>query len=226
MKRTIAIILSLVMMSLSATALAVSSSFVSSPSENKAPEIMEFKPSDEECEADLVITPYNEKEELPEVLETMIETAREQITKSNDLTNLNSELKKIAENKKIDGKKLAVSDLFDIHATGCDFHDGHLDFDIILKADTLKRFVGLLHMKKDKEWELVSDAEITENGTHLKFSVDSFSPFAIVVETEGKTDSDSPATGYDAMIPLCVGVMVVSAAVATILIIKGKKKEA
>ena len=114
MKRTIAIILSLVMMSLSATALAVSSSFVSSPSENKAPEIMEFKPSDEECEADLVITPYNEKEELPEVLETMIETAREQITKSNDLTNLNSELKKIADFTVKECEKYAIKDLIEL----------------------------------------------------------------------------------------------------------------
>lgn len=226
MKRTIAIILALVMMSVSATALAVSSSFISSPSENKAPEIITFKPADEDCTAKLVVTPYSEKEELPEVLETMLEKAREEITKSNDLTGINAELKKLAADKNIDGKNLAVSDLFDIHVTGCDFHDGHVDFDITLKADTLKRFVGLLHMEKDNHWELVSDAEVIENGTRLKFSVESFSPFAIVVETEGKTDSNSPATGYDAMIPLCVGIMVVSAAAAIFLIVKGKKKEA
>ena len=109
--------------------------------------------------------------------------------------------------------------MFDIHVTGCDFHEGHVDFDITLAAETLSHFVGLLHMKREGEWELVKDAKVTNNGEHLEFSVETLSPFAIVVETE---NVETPKTGDSAMIGICAAVMFVSA-VALFVVTKTKR---
>ncbi|MBQ5601984.1 MAG: LPXTG cell wall anchor domain-containing protein, partial [Clostridia bacterium] len=126
-----------------------------------------------------------------------------------------------AAKKKIEGKNLVVSDLFDIHTTGCDFHEGHFDFDIVLAADSLKRFVALLHMNKNGEWEVIDNARVTNNGEHLEFSVESLSPFAIVVDT-----SDGPQTGDNTMIYVSFILMIVSAAALVVVLIKSKKQKA
>lgn len=226
MKKVMAILLSVVMvfsMSFLATA-ATSNGFVSSPSTKPAPEVVTFEPADDECTAKLVITPYSEKEELSEALEALLDKAKDTITNSKNLTELNSKLASIAKSKNIKGEKLAVSDLFDIHVTGCDFHDGHVDFDIVLAADTLSHFVGLLHMNKDGVWELVEDAKVTGNGEHLVFSVESFSPFAIVVDTT-ELASNPPQTGDNSKIYLYIGIMAVSA-LAVLVIYKRLKKNA
>ena len=210
-------------LSLTVTAFAAPNGFVSSPSENTAPTEITFTPADEDCTASLVITPFSEKEELPEALENLLETARNQIETSTDLTKLNSVLANLANEMKIKGEDLAVSDLFDIHVTGCEYHDGHTDFDIVLSADMLKNFVALLHMQKDGTWEMVSDAKVTGNGNHLAFSVDSFSPFAIVVNTNGE-GAQVPQTD-DNMFYIAAVVMAVSAvALVVIAVITCKKK--
>ena len=179
MKKVLVICLTVVfMMSMTLTAFAATGGFVSSPSGNPAPEKVEFKPADEDCTATLVITPYSEKQELSEAIKTMMETAYTAIKGSTDISTLSADLAKIAKDAKIKGTDLAVSDLFDIHVTGCDYHDGHTDFDIVLSADSLKNFVALLHMNKNGEWEVVEDAKVIKNGEHLAFSVDSFSPFS------------------------------------------------
>lgn len=194
--------------------------FISSPSGNLAPDVVSFKPADEDCTARLVITPYAEREELPEFHEKMLQKAFEQVLSTKDLTTLNADFSKTAADKKIKTENLAVSDLFDIHVTGCDVHEGHVDFDITLAADTLSHFVGLLHMKQDGVWELVKDAKVTKNGEHLEFSVESFSPFAIVVETE---NVETPKTGDSAMIGVCAVVMFVSAVSLIVITRKSKK---
>jgi len=173
MKKLLAICLMVVMVvSMSATAFAATDGFVSSPSGNAAPGLVSFKSSDEDCTATLNITPYGDRHDISDTLRNMLEKAYEDIAGSTDLTKLNPDLSKIAADKNIDGKDLAVSDLFDIHAAGCDYHEEHADFDIILDAATLKGFVGLLHMNKDEKWEFVDNAKVVNNGEHLKFSVD------------------------------------------------------
>jgi len=162
MKKLLAILLTMVMLlSLSVSAFATSEGFVSSPSTRPAPEVESFEPADEDCDGWLVVTPYSEKEELPEALEKLLEKARDEVSSSKNLTELNEDLENVAKSKNIRAENLAVSDLFDIHVAGCDFHDGHVDFDIVLSADTLSHFVGLLHMKKNGEWEL--DLSFVEN---------------------------------------------------------------
>ena len=226
MKKVLTICLMMVLvMSLTMTAFAAPNGFVSSPSEDAAPKLVSFTPSDDECTARLVITPYGERETLPDALEAMMENARNQIVGSTDLTKLNADLAALAAKLKIKGEDLAVSDLFDIHVTGCNYHDGHTDFDIVLSADMLKHFVGLLHMQKDGSWELVSDAKVTGNGEHLAFSVESFSPFAIVVETSGQ-GAEIPKTGDDNMFYVYAAIMAVSAvALVVIAVVTCKKKQ-
>lgn len=223
MKKVLAICLMMVMVvSMSVTAFAAPNGFVSSPSGNAAPVLISFKASDEDCTAALHITPYGERDEISDTLRTMLEKAYNEISNSVDLTKLNADLAKIAADKKIDGKNLAVSDLFDIHVTGCDYHDEHVDFDITLDVDTLNHFVGLLHMNKDGKWELVPDAEVTNNGEHLKFSVDSFSPFAIVVDAGSQ--GNTPQTGDNSMIYVYVIISAVCALAIIVLAVKLRKK--
>ena len=225
MKKVLAICLMMVMVaSMSVTAFAAPGGFISSPSGNPAPKVVEFKPENDQCTGTLVVTPYGERSDLSEALRAMLEKAYNEIANSKNLAELNDDLAAIAASKNIDGTKLAVSDLFDIHVAGCDYHDEHVDFDVTLDAETLSHFVGLLHMNKNGEWELVNDAEVVNNGEHLKFSVDSFSPFAIVVDTtvEG---GDAPQTGDNSMIHIYVILMAVSALALVVILIKNKKQK-
>ena len=221
MKKVLLVCLTVVlMMSMTLTAFAAPGAFISSPTGNEAPTEIEFKPADEDCDGYLVITPYGDRDELPQDLQLLMKKAYDAIKGTTDLTTLNADLKKLAAKLKIKGADLAVSDLFDIRVEGCTQHNGHHDFDIVLAADSLKNFVGLLHMKADGTWELIKDAKVISNGEHLAFSVDTMSPFAVVVNT-GK-----PAqTGDSSMMPLYIAIMAVSAiGIIAVLIIAKKKK--
>lgn len=226
MKKIFALCLVFVMLvGMTFAASAAPSGFVSSPSGQDGPKVEDFKPGDEECTAELVITPYGEREELNDTLLQLFEKAYDEVVKSGDLTKLNDEFAKVVSDLGIDPKKLAVSDLFDIHVTGCDFHDGHVDFDIVLSADLLEHFVGLLHMNKNGVWELVSDAKVTGNSEHLKFSVESFSPFAIIIDTTD-VGVEGPETGDTSNAPLYAVIMFVSAIALGVVIVIGKKQKA
>lgn len=225
MKKVLAICLMMVMvLSMSVNVFAASGGFVSSPSGNPAPTVVSFKPSDDDCTAQLVVTPYGDKHDLSDALRAMFEKAYNEIVNSGDLTKLNADFAKLVADRNLTADKLAVSDLFDIHVSGCDYHDEHVDFDITLDADTLSRFVGLLHMNKDGVWELVTDAEVINNGEHLKFSADSFSPFAIVVDTSSGSP-DAPQTGDNSMIHIYAIIMVVSALAIVVITVKSRKQK-
>lgn len=225
MKKVLAICLMMVMvLSMSVNVFAASGGFVSSPSGNPAPTVVSFKPSDDDCTAQLVVTPYGDKHDLSDALRAMFEKAYNEIVNSGDLTKLNADFAKLVADRNLTADKLAVGDLFDIHVSGCDYHDEHVDFDITLDVDTLSHFVGLLHMNKDGVWELVTDAEVINNGEHLKFSVDSFSPFAIVVDTSSVTP-DSPQTGDNSMIHIYAIVMAVSALAIVVITVKSRKQK-
>lgn len=222
MKKIFAIAMVLVMLvCINVTAWAVPNGFVSSPNGSGAPTVESFDPKNEQCTAKLVLTPYGAHDNLPEALQKLLQKAYDMIVNAKDLTTLNAELAKVAKDKGIKAENLAVSDLFDIHVTGCDFHDGHTEFDVVLKAETLKHFVGLLHMNKDGVFELVTDTKVV--GDLLHFSVESFSPFAIVVDT---TVEDTPTTGDDAMIYVCTAVLAVSALGIFVIGLKSKKQSA
>lgn len=224
MKKILAICLMVVIvLSMSVMSVfAAPGAFLKSPSGNSAPNIVEFDPKDEECTAELIITPYSDRKTLPAELKTLIEKAYNVIANTDDLTTLNADLKDVAASKKIPGDKLAVSDLFNMHVVGCNYHDDHIDFDITLAADTLSRFVGLIYMNKNGEWELVSNAKVTKNGEHLEFILDEFAPFAIVIDTSKGT----PQTGDDSMIGVYAVIMAISALGIIVIAVKSKERKA
>lgn len=164
--------------------------FVSSPSGNPAPVRVSFRANEGGCAGELVITAYSEKDNLDADTKAMLENAYASIVDTDDLTKLNADLANLVESKNIDSKDLAVSDLFDASVVGCNNHENHIGFNVILKANTLENFVGLLHMNNDGEWELVKDAKVTQNKENIEFSVDSFSPFAIVVNAAADVEPE------------------------------------
>ena len=218
MKKVLVFGLTLVMIfNLSISAFAAG--FVSSPSGNPAPDLIEGSNESEDCEADLIITPYSDRDDLDEKERENIEKAYDIISSSDDLTKLNEDLKKLAEDMDIKGSNLAISDLFNIGMTDCDTHGDHGKFNITLDAETLKNFVGLLRFDGEN-WHLVKDAKIV-NG-QLVFSADALGNFAIVVNTAA---GGAPQTGDSSNIYLWIMVFAGSALVAvSVLLVLNKKK--
>lgn len=236
MKKIITLCLALVIaVSTSFTAFAVNGNFVDSPSNNQAPVLVEGKNEDEECEAELVITPYAERDTLPDVLRETLEDALNIIVDTPDIAVLNEDIVNTAKKYGLKTQDLAVSDMFDIHMTGCDDHDLHGHFDVTLKADTLENFVCLLHYHGDF-WHIVEGAEVTHDGTHLEFDAMEFSPFAIVVNTaadEESADDTVVADGDATDLPegngnhlLCFIIIIILVILDIILIIAKKDKKA
>lgn len=143
--------------------------FVSSPSLNKAPAVES---------GDVTVTGYGDKATLTEAQQTALTAAYDSIAAATDVSKLAGGLATIAGDK-----KLAVADLFDITSKG----EGPVT--ISLKSDAFKNFVALLHYT-DGKWEIV-DAKLS--GTTLTFTVDSFSPFAVVVSTDAQSPETSDA---------------------------------
>lgn len=224
MKKVMAIGLMMVMLlSMGLTVFAEPGGFVNSPSENPAPELVEFTPGSDDCTAEIVITAYSERHTMGGVIQEMLEEAYTHIYDADEITSLNDDLAELAVKLDVAASDLAVSDLFDISYIGCDDHTDHGYFDFVIKAETLKGFVGLLHYHND-DWRLVENAEVyTKNGEwHLKFSVDEFSPFAIVVNT----NPNAPKTGDNSMIYTYVIIMAVSALAILVIAVKMKKQSA
>lgn len=180
MKKLLSVCLVLVMvMCFSVTAFA-KGGFVSSPSENLAPEVIE--PSN----GSIVVHSYAERHELTEKQRKAMEDAYDSILNNSNLYNLNSKLGDIANNKNLDVSKFAVSDLFNVDYVGSGLAGTQT---IKLKADTLSNFVSLMFFA-DGKWQLIDDAKI-EDGL-LVFNTAKLGPYAIVVNTASAT---SPQTG-------------------------------
>ncbi len=218
MKKLLVVLISAVMIaSLSLTGFAAS--FVSSPSGNAAPTVDSFDFENDSCTATVVVTAYSQRNALSADAKAAIEAAYNSIKSSNDVSSLNADLAALAKSKDIKGTNLAVSDLFDVTYTGCNAHTGHGKVTVTLKAETLKDFVGLLHYVNGG-WELVSGA--TAEGGKLTFTVDSLSPFAIVVDAT----PDSPPTDDNGTVYLLVAIAALSLAAAVICFKKSRKERA
>lgn len=218
MKKIIAICLSFIIAaSATVTVFAAPANFWGSPSGKPSPEIISFKSSDPNSTVQLILTPYSDRNDLSDGQIALIEKAYDSIRNAKSLTELNAELADVVAKLEIDSKYLAVTNIFDIHFVGSD--NQSQKFEIVLSVDELNNFVGLLHMNKDGVWELVSDAKIEQDGDHLVFSVDSFSPFAVVVDTTG----ESPKTGDSVMIISAI-VLAVSVVALAAITVKRKKQ--
>lgn len=222
MKKFLACCLALIMVfTFSVTVFAAPGSFVQSPSRNDGPILVESENESEECTAKLVVTPYKDRKTLPEKALNEIEEVYKVIVKCKDLTTLNAAFASFVADKGLKAINLAVSDLFDVSYYNCDVHEPHGSFRIKLSANTLNRFVGLLHYK-DGEWEFVENAHVLPDGETLEFSIKDLSPFAIVVEKQAGSVV-SPDTG-DVDFTLPIIMWVCSAALIVICISLKKKK--
>ena len=226
MKKVLAVCLMMVMLvSMSVSVFAAPGAFVNSPSGNPAPILIAVECADEDCNAQVKITPYAERDTLPAALKTLVESFYAKIAATKNLTTLNADLAALAANKNLTGDRLAVSDLFDIYAYGCDEHEDHKTFTITVDADTLGKFVGLLHMKDNGEIELIKNAKVLNDGEHLQFTTETMSPFAIVVDA-GADNPDGPPTGDSNMTYIYLAIMVASALALMVVLVMNKKKRA
>ena len=223
MKKAFTILLAMVLtLALSVSVCAAPGQFISSPSGNAAPTLISFERGSDDCTGELIITPFNERDTLPDDLRTLIEKAYSDIAGATDLSTLNKDLADLAAAQEIAGTNLKVSDLFDLRYEGCDDHDETHTFNIVLGADTLHRFVGLMYMNEAGEWVLVDNAKVINNGTQLSFTVSEVCPFAIVVDTSDAS-GDAPQTLDNSSIFVYGALMVVSALAVVVLVVKSKK---
>lgn len=231
MKKILTLLLVIAMvMSVAIYAVADTGSFDGSPSKRKAPELVEGKNTSPDCIATLTITAYYDRDELPKEAKLAIENAYAMIRGTQDLSSLNAKLKELAEEYGVEPTDLAISDLFDISASGCDGkHDDHGHFDVTIKPESLKNFVCLLHYYNN-EWRIVDNAEVTNNGTHIEFDEDEFSPFAIVVSTKAPSvkppvDVEDPAENNTGVIVAVSIAAIIAILVGAYILIKKFKPE-
>ena len=220
MKRIVAVLVMVAMLfSITSVAFAAGS-FVESPSKKRAPIVIDFK-TGSGCTGRLVITGYADRATLPTPVREALETAYTQIKNSKDVSALCAALAGVASNKNIKTTSLAVSELFDISVEGCTEHENHHNFDITIAPESLVGFVGLMHFRNGA-WELVTDAKVENNGEHLTFSVETLSPFAIVVNTE---ELVNPNPTGDTLTYVLMAVAVLAAAGLVVVAISSKRKQ-
>ncbi|MBO5269651.1 MAG: hypothetical protein J6B77_02620 [Clostridia bacterium] len=170
------------LMSMSIYAFAAPGGFVSSPSGNKAPTLVESN-NNAGCDAKVVVTAYGDRSDLAEAERLALEAAYTSVVNTPDVSVLNDAIKDLADAYKVTTSELAVSDLFDVSTTACSAGHSSHSFNVTLEAETLNNFVCLLRYSNG-EWFVVENVTLTQEEKKLEFVEDEFSPFAIVVSTE------------------------------------------
>ena len=221
MKKILAVILAVIMVVSAGVLAFAQGGFVSSPSGNEAPEITDVQYGEDSCNPRIVVTPYNEREELDEARKNAIIAAYNDTAENKDLSKMCAALSGVAASKGLSVLQLAVSDLFDITA----YHNGDHDYcgiiTITLSSETLRNFVALLHRGADGTWEVVPDVTVDYASNTISFQVRDFSPFAVVVDTEAE---NVPDTGSEIIIPAVV--MFLSGISLAVVLFSLKKKKA
>ncbi len=220
----------IVLVAMSIPTFAANGSFLTSPSQNGAPEIVG---TESECSGNLVITAYKDRDTLPENDKAYFEDSYYSIASASNLVDLNSNLKTIADSKKVNTNDLVVSDVFYAHVDGCEGDVAaytlvtettatgklidvyHGVFDITLDTDTLKNYMALMNYVNG-EWVIVENAKVTADG-YLQFSTDTFGPFAIVV-------GSSPAQTGDIVTIAGVSGFAIAAIAMIVVLFKTKKR--
>ena len=223
MKKVLAICMMIVLVaSIGLSALAAPNGFVSSPSGGKRPPVMDFfDPVDEDCTANLVITPFGDKNNLPENQRKEMEDAYNDIVNADNLTDLNKDLADAAKDQGIDPEKLAVGDLIHLGCDGCADHANHEKFQVSLDVEGLDKFVGVIYRDDNGDWQWVKDAKVQDG--KLQFTGEGYHPYAIVMDT---TVEEPSKTSDSDIIIICAAVMAVTAIALVIVLVKGKKNHA
>ena len=181
--------------------------FVSSVANAGAPALAGATDADgNDASSSIVITPYDEKDSLPEDLQKSMDEAYDAISNADDLAALNDELKSAAGDNSI-----AVSDLFDIRPVG----EVKFPVTVELENDNVDSFVALVHYV-DGGFEWV-DTEVKDG--KISFKADSLSPFAVIVSVE---EAASAKTGEAFPMGYVLGAVVLAGAAAWFFF-KGRK---
>ena len=191
MKKLLSICLAALMILSLSSAVFAADSFISSPVKSQAPELVKGENESDDCKAVLTITAYNDREALPDEVVEKLEYVYGVLCGQTEDPDFDALLEQASAESGIAVSDLAVSDFFDISCSDCDSHEDHSEFDIVLKAGALDKFVCLAHYY-DGAWYIVDSAKITQNGTHLEFEEETFSPFVIIVDTS-EAPVDPPA---------------------------------
>jgi phage-related tail fiber protein len=219
MKKFVSIALALVLaLSLAVVAFAAPGAFIESPSKKSAPTLVEFKVGSANCTAKIVITGYADRATLADDVRAALEAAYATIKGTKDVTTLNADLASLAASKNIKTTSLAVSELFDISVADCAAHADHKGMQITISPESVVGFVGILHYENGA-WTFVSGAAV--DGENVKFTVDTLSPFAIVVNTE---ELENPNATGDTLTYVLIAVAVLSAAGLVIVAVSSKRK--
>ena len=220
MKKVLAICLSLVMVfALGFNVMAAPSNFIESPSNNRAPIIVDCENESEDCTALVVITPYGDRDTLTEEQKKNFEDAYNQIVNSDSIEDMFSGITSIVDPGTI-STDLAISDLFNMSYKDCELHNDHGRFKIKLDSETLKGFVGLIQFI-DGEWVIVNDAQV--DGDYLSFTAKDLSSFAVVVDRT-KAESTSPVTGAPLTSYIVYGAVSAVVVLAAAVVVFAKKK--
>lgn len=215
MKKVLVICMVVIMvLSVSITAFAAGS-FVSSPSRNNAPVLVNGKNENSNCNAGLSITAYSDRSKLTQQQKESIEEAYKDVSSTEDLTQLSDALKKYASQKGKKGKNLGVSDLFNIGMDNCNDHNSHGSFNIKLSAQTLDNFFALMRFDGN-QWHLVEDAKVV-NG-ELVFTSKEVGSFAVVVENTAPQTGDALSIYF--IVTVALGIAL------TVVLVSLKKKRA
>ena len=193
MKKFLSIMLSILMLATTQITALAADNFVGSPTANNNPTLIEGTSVDGD-DYKVVINSFAERDQLNKNQKIDFENAYNSIKNANNLIELNSELKDVADSKDINVENLSISDIFNVSYQDNDGNviDNNGSFKIKVKAATLNNFVGLMHYD-GQTWTMVKGAKVSADG-YLEFTTDYQGTFAVVVNTAG-TNTQSPATG-------------------------------
>lgn len=219
MKKVLAIVIALALvMSVGITAFAAPNGFISSPTRPSSTTLVDFTPVDEDCDADVNVVPYSERDKLPDEHKKDIEDAYNSITNSNDISSLNKDLEKLLKDKGLDSSKTGVLDLFGTYYSDCDSHAGHDGFNLTVQPENLKDFVALLRYNNGA-WELVNNAQV-KDGKYINFTDNIPYVYAIIVNSGALQNSPQTGNNSSAIIAL---VAILASASGLVVILKKSK---
>ena len=213
MKKILASVMALVMVATLTVSVFAAGAFLSSPTNNHT--TLEDYSFSDNCGAELILTPYGDRDQLDDATRKTLEEAYDSIASNSDLSKIVEGLKEYAESKSVDPSAVKVSDLFNLSYKGCDDHGNHT-YTAKMKPEYVKNFVGVMQYV-DGKWILIKDVRI-ENG-YLIMTSSYYGPTAILVS------GGSPVTG-DAFPWIYVVLMVVSAAGLATVVVLSKKRTA
>lgn len=204
MKKVLVIVMAAVLaMSMSFAAFAANGCFLESPSLNNPIALVSANAADGAALQSVIITPFANRATLDAESKAEIEAAYNVIAGTNDASTLAEGL---------EGDDLAVSDLFDVQVIGA---TGAVT--IVLKSDVAKGFVALLHYN-GQSFDVVEGAKA--DGENITFTIDDFSPYAIVVDTS----TVAPQTGENNTATLVFAGIAAVAACGIVVLLAMKKK--